>query len=802
MSNQYLTTLQAGISVQRIMYGGDSTCPCMTIMNTQFTNQDLSYRAFVNMTLIHDTFTGCTLNSTNFTKSTFAQCLFQTCTGVSPTFFQVSMSDVSFNHCSLTNAPWNGSWLQNVVFVDTDLTNNSFTDANLNQVVFDPSTIVVGCVFNDAKIHSSQLEGLELAEHLWFKNVIMDKCSLVESQFPQIQLLQATMTECDYSLANLSQANCENATLIDCNFTESALNEANFFNANLTSCIFEGADLDSVDMTGATLFECNMINVVFGENASFSNAEIDSCNFDGADLTGVDFESAKLSSVTALGTIFVNANFSTATILDLSTNDETVFDNSRFINSTLSEIVFQDVTMQSCEFGHANLSKITFTSQTNLSNVMFTDCEMDRVNFVEVNLDGVIFDQARLSHVDMTGASLIAASFVGSTLTNVDLVAAVLSASTCPLNDDAKVAAKFESAKLTRVSITNGAYLRYTVFSGSTLVQCTFFGSSFATPDYVNLSETNFDNVVISDTVFQWCNLNYASFSNAKLSRVKFVGCSMQHAEVSNVVPEYCTADTTTILPRTWQRDPNGWIYIDNPGPVSPEEAFTLSVAMTNGQYRSYQTLDEKKEEAGTYVVKWYDGTSSDATNLLKLITGTTLIVGDAVFVRVSQGSNANDNYYVHGALQSLDSDTTCTVVFYTDVDATGVPNVQLLTDVFAEYFEYGKQVTVGLFQEKFYRWIKSLDDSGKYATWWDGTTTTVGSLKQLAMVRPILVQVGQPIFVLIKTDSSSMNDDQFLYGSVSADNGDGTYEITYASGESATAPTTQSINHLYTEVV
>jgi uncharacterized protein YjbI with pentapeptide repeats len=794
----------------------------MTIMNTQFTNQDLSYRAFVNMTLIHDTFTGCILNSTNFTKSTFAQCLFKTCTGVAPIFFQVSMSDSSFNQCSLGNAPWNGSWLHNVVFASTDLSNNSFTDCNLNSVVFYPSTNIVGCVFNDAKIHSSIFVGLDV-NNLWFKNVVMDKCNLFGSIFPDMVCCNATLTSCNASTANFSGGNFEGTTFYNCDFTDATLTNCNMFEARLTSCEFTNADLDNVNFNSsvlekitttpdtvmtttswddATLYECNFEGINFGETSTFHGASIDSCQFDSADLTNTDFGASNWSTVSLQDAILVNADFSEATITEVTMNDGTAFDNSMFINATLTDFVFEDVMLQSCKFGHAHLTGIQFTSACNLGGVSFADCDMTRVNMTEVNLDGVVFDQAKLFTVDLVGASMIAASFVSATLVDVDMAAAILSADACPMNNDAKVAAKFENATLTRVFITNGAYLRYTVFSGSMLVQCTFFGSSYHFSDYINMSEANFDNVTISDATFQWCNLSYATFNNSKLSRIKFVGCAMDNADVNNVVPEYCTADETTILPNTWKRDSNGWIYLEDPGPVPAEEARNeiVSVAITNDQFRSYQTMDRNAGN-GSYELSWFDGTSSTGSHLLKLSTANSFSAGDPVFVQVSQGSNQRDLYYVHAVVQSVDA-ATCTLVYYTDVNATEVPRVQALTSVFAEFFEYGKQVTVGLFQEKFYRWIKSLDDSGKYATWWDGTMTRVGSLKQMAMVRPILVFVDQPIFVLIKTDSSSMNDDQFLYGSVSADNGNGTFEITYADDESETAPTTQSINNLYTEVV
>lgn len=821
MSNQRLTSLQAGISVQRIAYGG-SSCPCMTITNTQYTNQDLSYRALVNMTLINDVFTGCKLDSTNFTKSTLASCQFKQSTGDATVFFQVSMSDVSFNNCALGRAQLNGSWLQNVFFFGTDVSNSSFFDSNLTNVRFDPLTNLAGCVFTDAKFRSCFLKEIK-ANKLNCRNATMSDCNLYGGTFPRIQLTQASLLGCVAVSTIMPRANFENANLLNCDFTDSTLTGASFYNATLAYCLFLSANLDSVNFSaanlesistsedtvmtsvvldGATLSECNFAGIVFGSSTSLNAAEMANCNFDAANLSGIDLGGSTLSTVSLLGTNLFGADFSKATLTELATDADSTFKKSRFINANLSNIVWNNCNLKSSDFGHATLSQVIFKPYTKLAGgVSFTDCEMNGVSFVEVALDGVVFDQARLANVDMTHTSLVAASFVSATLADVLLTGAVLSVDESPMNSEANLVAKFENAKLTRVLFDRGAFLRFTIFTESTLMQCVFLGTS---DDYLNVAEASFDNAIVSDTTFQWCNLTYASFNNGKLTRVNFVGCAMDFLEVNNVEPEYCSADETTILPRTWKRDSNGWIYIDDPGPVPKEEARNeiVSVAITNGggEYRAYRSV-KKNLGNGAYEVEWLDGNPSRGSNLLKLNTVTPFIEGDPVFLKVNQGTTPGDDYYVHGAVESLDRVSgTCTLLYYTDVDATSYASTQLLMNVFSEYFENDKKtVTVGLFEDKVYRWVQSIQDG--YITWWDNSQTLASLTTTLSLVRPILINLSQLVFVIINKDAHSyMNNNYYLWGQVTKNWGDGTYDVNYAMMPpgSQTAPTRQNINSLY----
>jgi hypothetical protein len=178
----------------------------------------------------------------------------------------------------------------------------------------------------------------------------------------------------------------------------------------------------------------------------------------------------------------------------------------------------------------------------------------------------------------------------------------------------------------------------------------------------------------------------------------------------------------------------------------------------------------------------------------LKLSTRAPFETGDSVFVWHSDG-------YVHGIVKSKTLDL-CTLAYYTDVDSTGIPTQQPLTSVFSEYFEHGKTVTVGLFENKVYRWVQSIQDG--YITWWDNSQTLAGTTAtaKLSLVRPIEVKTGQDVFVLSDKDANGfVNDNYFLWGTVTQKLGNGLYQVNYdrkMPPGSQTASTQQSILAFY----
>lgn len=114
LSNKPLNNLQSGISLQRAAVvistssANSSNCPCTTLKNQTYINQDFTNTAFINLTMISGGFTACDLTLTNFTKSVLASYSFLRCTGYSPMFYQVTLSDASFVGCTMTNASWAG----------------------------------------------------------------------------------------------------------------------------------------------------------------------------------------------------------------------------------------------------------------------------------------------------------------------------------------------------------------------------------------------------------------------------------------------------------------------------------------------------------------------------------------------------------------------------------------------------------------------------------------------------------------------------------------------------------------------
>lgn len=652
LSNKPLNNLQSGISLQRAAVvistssANSSNCPCTTLKNQTYINQDFTNTAFINLTMISGGFTACDLTLTNFTKSVLASYSFLRCTGYSPMFYQVTLSDASFVGCTMTNASWGGATLQKVscsgtIFGSDGQNNADFSDATLDHFETDSTTKFDFCTFTRVALKGFYVEGS-------------------------------------------SMQNCE-------------------------------------------------------------------------------------------------------------------FGHSKFDNAG-----FSAVNLNNSSFHHATLSRVSFANGTTLSGVYFLSTVMDYVELSNMNLNGVIFDNSRLSNIDASGSSLIAASFLGANVSNSDFTNAALSTTANPMNNNAKVATNFQNSVLTRITVSGSANMRFTVFTGATISLSQFSGISPLQP--LDAREADFSDAVVMDCSFQFCNFSNTNFDNSIMTRVNFVGCSLLNARIENVQLEYCTADVLTILPRNWQRDRNGWIYVYDAGPVHPEQARNqiLTLGIYNNIFQS--VVINGYESNSVYDVQLLDGTYVTARRIRKMNQvpqpAGSYLVGSPVFVQIAS------NRYVHGIINSANIGTTnYKIDFYSDVSSANIPTTQDQSNLFLEYFEYGKVISVGVPPPNsilidnpnayiLYRAIQTVT-SPATVTWFNGLQDdNVAPIRRLSLVQPLACTLDQTVFVLIQENSNG--DNYYTSGTIVDVKPDNMYDVSVAGNGNATV----SIQNIYLETL
>lgn len=774
MPTQQSISLQAGLSIQRVVPLKSSACPCPTLSNKKYTNEDLSRRPFVNMTMLNHEFLECMLTRTNFTKSILATFLFQTCQGESTTFTQVNMSDGCLSQCEFDKAVWINSFLQHLRFSDVNMPFNIFTDANLNFVDFNKCTML-RCAFDDSTLRNTQFCEIEIEDvenRMSFDSAKLFVCEFQKCKLNEIECIDTKFHECkmienEFRVGNFENANFLDSVMDNCDFSESnfsgaSLTQCSFINCNLENADFSEAELNEtiidsdtlmndIIFSGAKLNEIEWIDIQSFDKARFDGASFYKCVLDNSKMFNLNFITAHFAETSLKGTILGQdeeefSDFTEATFDTIETDENTRFDYCDFSKAEFTNVKLDQISMANCKCNHTQWSQVdflggvictdstfhhstwanaTFDADSNLQGVSFIDSEMDNVVFQGANLDGVVFDESKLYNMDFTVVSLIGTSFVGTTLSDVDFTDATLSLEEENAeNDAAQVATQFQKAKLTRAIFTGeNADLRFVLFSESTLTMCTFEG----TTDYIllNLSDANFDDSTIADTTFTQCDLTNATFANSTIIRCKFNGCSMSEMDTDNVKLENCTADRKTILPPNWMRDSNGWIILQDPGPVPEEEAQNEIMDLGkfgDDQFRSIQVIQETLEN-GNFIVSWFDGGPSAETSALhkmSIAQPESYKINDPVFVRVVNDEEYGDNYYVHGKIKSKEDDGTYNVDYYLNNDIS--PN-QMYEDIFPEYFEDGQEGYVAIYDKQYFRLIEQITEST--STWSDGSTTT-----------------------------------------------------------------------------
>lgn len=712
MPTQQETTLQAGLSLRRAAtVGATSGCPCPTTSKGVFKDQDFSLRPFVNMTLVETQFLRCKLDRANFTKSVLAFDTFTNCNAANLgiVMTQATLTSTTFQQCDLQETVWLNAWLDTISFLACNLKKSNFFGATLRLVTALNATIL--------------------------SDIVCVKSTLLQNTWIGIDFGRATF---------------DHATIKDSVFSQSVLDDATF----------QSATLMTVDLTGC-------------------------------ELEGTDFHKASLINCTLSGALAIGANFSEATLRFARVDNKTSFKEADFLGAFLQKTTFQGCSMVQAAFDRATLDDVTFVGTadlskssfhgatldhvtvdgtTILSGVSFANSRMDYLVAKQTNLNGVIFDGCTVANADFSAASLITASFMNTIMTDATLDGSTLSLEVAGQGDDAKSAAIFENAKLTRLSMSTGS-ARFVVFTECDVTQSTF--------KEVNMGECNFDGSTVSDTTFEDCNLTYASFFGTKFIRVHFARCQLSQANTSKSLLESCTSDDS-LLPDGWYRDENEWLAV-----VEDEPTTTILAIDQGNTFRVVDTVLEDSAQ-GVLTVRWGDNysTSVGPTDIYKLTKTTPLkwLVGSPVFVQLYP-----DMKYVYAQIRKWDKTTdTLDLSFYRHVPVpANVSEKQNTASVFLEYFDK-QEIKIGLFTT-FFRSIQTILEEVSENTydviWYDNTEAETDFLININPVQPQTLNVGEIVmFKMVATNSSSFQDNHYLLAKVDESHQNGYYKLVFDS--------------------
>jgi len=712
----------------------------------------------------------------NFESAIFLECLMNQCNVECGNFSQSNFSNCIFNNVNCDGA--------------------DFSSARLDAIIIDANTQMTNILCTNAVLTGNRWMG-HAFEAATFENATMSNCVFDSSKMGEVNFSHATMEYVQFHATIFSlTANFSETVLTHVSIQDADCGHVSFYKSQWDKCSIKRSSFTHGNFTQMTILDSTMEFCVF-TNTSFTNATLTRCSFKNTNLERANFSEAILDTINT-DAVFNYSQFNKAKLVNF-TLDHASMAHCNLNNAKLERLKCIAMDWTESTFHHSNFDDVTIDDKSVLGGASFIDSNMDNVTFNGTTLDNVVFDQGKLFIMSFVEASLNGTSFVGSILSDVDFTYAFLSAdSNEGPSEEAKVAAKFEEATLTRVKFLD-SYLRFTIFSESTLSLCTFRGTS-SSYDKMNLSEANFDGVILTDTTFVNCDLANATFANSTLIRCHFVKCAMSYLDIENVQLEYCTADVPTVLPPSWMRDSHGWIVWQDPGFSDEEQKHKIMALGAFGEsFRIIQSFDQMNLD-GMFVVTWNDGSTTDATRIhhMSKIQPNAYKLGDAVFVCIEYDEEYGDNHYLHGLIKYTYANGTYDIEYYktsATVQYKTANMNQNHIDIFPEYFEHGEQGTVDIFDDRYYRSVKEINDT----TMWynEEYIDTVNSL-QISFKQPTSVKIDDFVFVLIKSNVLAEYDNHYLAGVVAKDNGNNTYEITYSTFQSANAPTTQHIEFLH----
>jgi uncharacterized protein YjbI with pentapeptide repeats len=161
----------------------------------------------------------------------------------------------------------------------------------------------------DAKFDGATINHLESAQDCSLKNVIMPgamgdrflRCDFTGADLSEWFGLDIKVEDCVFRTAKLNRAELLDGVFKNCDFTRAELRDANLESCNLSGANLSHADLSNVDLTKAKLTRANLTG------ANLTNAILTDAVLTGARLDGADFRGAALAGANLKGASIAKA---------------------------------------------------------------------------------------------------------------------------------------------------------------------------------------------------------------------------------------------------------------------------------------------------------------------------------------------------------------------------------------------------------------------------------------------------------------------------------------------------------------
>ena len=193
------------------------------------------------------------------------------------------------------------------------------------------------------------------------------------------------LSNCDFSGADLENANLDKCKINDSIFNNTCLEGASLVFCSLSSSAFDKANLKSIIARESSIDDINFINTNLKE-ADFSHCKLAKCNFSESKLDSIkidmsDIFSCKFNKISSVDLNITNTEF-LKSIFNSSVFKKSLLQNLNFNNCYLQDFEISSSSMNTVNITRSNIAKFslndTKVSRINLSNSILTDVDLSQ----------------------------------------------------------------------------------------------------------------------------------------------------------------------------------------------------------------------------------------------------------------------------------------------------------------------------------------------------------------------------------------------------------------------------------------
>ncbi len=187
-----------------------------------------------------------------------------------------------FNRCSFAGAQFTNTVFSGARFVGCHFFGARFSHAELGEAVFEDCQFATrdadaaGCSFVFSNLRDARFRNCDLSLCQF------DRSDLFGIEMDQCVLRGARFIKVDFSHAYSRKLVTTRATFRNCNFELADLSEARLPGCDLTSCRFREADLTGADLTDAMLRDADLFQAIL------TSAKLAGADLRGAEISGLN----------------------------------------------------------------------------------------------------------------------------------------------------------------------------------------------------------------------------------------------------------------------------------------------------------------------------------------------------------------------------------------------------------------------------------------------------------------------------------------------------------------------------------